>query len=197
MIRPGPVPEAPSGLWLLEGVSCAGKSTLLRRWRRETEAPVLWAAEDLATQRLFEPLETAHHPGAVEPWLRGLLAGWRELQARAEAMAWGERRHGFLAMQERFHLSAALEGGLGPGAFGSLEEALADAGARGLLLTVSEATLERRLEASLATRPPAWARWLTRRHGGVAGATRDLLEAQDRLRALAAGSVLPWVEAQS
>ena len=197
MILQGPAPGTPTGLWLLESVSCAGKSTWLHRWRRETAAPVLWAAEDLATQRLFEPLETAHRPEAVEPWLRSLLAGWRELQARAGAMAWGDRRHGFLALQERFHMSAALEGGLGSGAFEALEAELVSLGAQGLLLTVSAETLARRLEASLAERPPAWGHWLARRHGGVTEAAADLLEVQERLRELAGRSSLPWIEART
>ena len=197
MILDGPLPAGPRGLWLLEGVPCVGKSTLLHRWRRETEAPVLWAGEDLATQRLFEPLETAHRPEAVEPWLRGLLQGWQALQARASAMAWAGSQGGFLAIQERFHLSAEGEGGLGPGAFEALEAALAEAGAQGVLLTLSGPELGRRLEASLTGRPPAWGRWLEGRYGSLAGATAAFLQRQSELEGLAHRSLLPWRRAQT
>lgn len=197
MILEGPLPEAPAGLWLLEGVPCAGKSTLLHRWRRGTAAPVLWAAEDLATQRLFEPLEDRHHPGAVEPWLQALLGGWGQLRARAAGAPWGAPAPAFLALQERFHLSAEVAGGLGPGAFRALDAALAEAGARGVLLRVSAETLARRLAASLEARPPAWGRWLERRWGGLEGAKTAFLAEQGRLEALAAESLLPWLLSQS
>ncbi len=192
MILGTPPPEAPSGLWLLEGVSCSGKSSLLHRWRRECSAPVLWAAEDLATQRLFEPLDSAHHEQAVAPWLEALVGAWGALQAQAARAPWGAARAGFLAVQERFHLSAREEGGLGPEAFESLERALEALGARGVLLRVDPETLARRLEASLSERPEAWGRWVARRYGSLAEAVQVLGEAQAALEDQARGSRLPW-----
>lgn len=189
MTEPG---AAPAGLWILEGVPLAGKSSLLRRWRAASPAPVLWSAEDLASQRIFEPLETQHRPEVVEPWLHGLLDAWEALQSAAARAPWAARRGDFAAHQERFHLSAALEGGLGPGAFQALEARLAALGARGLLLRLDEATLRARIEASLAERPASWAAWLQRRYGGPDGALRAFLDQQMELEALAKRSRLEW-----
>lgn len=193
MILAGEPPEAPQGLWILEGVPLSGKTTLLRRWRRGAEHPVLWSAEDQATQRRFEPLEQRHLPGAVEPWLDGLLDAWEALEAGARATAWGRRGPAFAAHQERFHLSAALEEGLGPGAFERLEGRLAGLGARGVLLQVPPEALAERLESSLRLRPPSWAAWIQARFGGSGGALEAWARQAACFEALAGRSVLGWM----
>lgn len=191
MILDGPAP-APDGLWLLEGAPLAGKTTRLRAWRAESTGPVLWSAEDLASQRLFEPLEARHRPEAVVPWLEGLLAAWEALASARAAAPWDSWLPPFAAHQERFHLSAALDGGLGPGDFERIEARLAAAGARGLLCLAEPGEMARRLDRSLGERPPTWLRWLERRFGGPEGALARFLEQQDRFREQAGKSRLSW-----
>jgi len=191
MILDGP-PPAPDGLWLLEGVPLSGKTTRLRAWRAESTHPVLWSAEDLASQRLFEPLETRHRPEAVVPWLTGMIGAWEALAAARAAAPWDGRLPAFAAHQERFHLSAALDGGLGPGDFERIEGRLAALGARGLLCLVDPRDLAERLDRSLAERPPAWARWLDRRFGGPGAARIDFLERQEWFLQEAGKSRLSW-----
>lgn len=191
MILDGP-PPAPDGLWLLEGVPLSGKTTRLRAWRAASTHPVLWSAEDLASQRLFEPLEARHRPESVVPWLEGLLAAWEALSAARAAAPWDGCLPAFAAHQERFHLSAALEGGLAPGAFERIEGRLAALGARGLLCVAEPGDLALRLERSLQERPPAWSRWLERRFGGVEGALARFAEQQGPFRDLAGKSRLSW-----
>ncbi len=191
MIREGEVPP-PEGLWLLEGVPLSGKTTRLRAWRAASELPVLWSAEDLASQRLFEPLEVRHAPGSVVPWLEGMRGAWEALAAARAAAPWHGRLPPFAAHQERFHLSAGLDGGLGPGDADRLEARLAALGARGVLCLVEPGPLAARLEASLRQRPPAWAAWLDRRFGGPEGAREAFLEQQGRLLDLGGKSRLSW-----
>lgn len=186
--------EGPPGIWILEGIPLAGKTTLLRRWRTGNRAPVLWSAEDFASQRLFEPLDSRHTPAAVTPWLTGMVDAWAGLQSLASATHLREVRFGFAAHQERFHLSAILDGGLAEADFAALEARLADLGARGVLLCLDEPELQRRLEASLAERPPTWPAWLQRRYGGPAGAAAAFLERQSQLLKLAEDSCLAWLQ---
>ena len=191
MILEGP-PPAPDGLWLLEGAPLSGKTTRLRAWRAASAHPVLWSAEDLASQRLFEPLEARHRPEAVVPWLEGLLAAWEALAAACAAAPWNGWLPAFAAHQERFHLSAALDGGLAPGDFERIEGRLAALGARGLLFLAEPGELARRLERSLRERPQAWSRWLERRFGGAEGALATFLEQQAHFRVQAGKSRLSW-----
>lgn len=191
MILDGP-PPAPDGLWLLEGVPLSGKTTRLRAWRAASAHPVLWSAEDLASQRLFEPLEDRHHPGPVAPWLEGMLDAWEALAAARAAAPWDGRLPPFAAHQERFHLSAALDGGLAPGDLERIEARLQALGARGLLCLVEPGELARRVDRSLAERPPAWSRWLERRFGGRKGALTRFLEQQDSFHDQAGKSRLSW-----
>ena len=191
MLLDGPAP-APDGLWLLEGAPLSGKTTRLRAWRAASAHPVLWSAEDLASQRLFEPLETRHRPPAVVPWLAGMLAAWEALAEARAAAPWDGWLPPFAAHQERFHLSAALEEGLAPGDFERTEARLAALGARGLLCLTEAGELARRLKHSLAERPPAWSRWLERRFGGPEGALAAFLEQQAHFRVQAGKSRLSW-----
>lgn len=191
MILDGP-PPASDGLWLLEGAPLSGKTTRLRAWRAASAHPVLWSAEDLASQRLFEPLEDRHRPEAVVPWLEGMLGAWEALAAARAAAPWADRLPCFAAHQERFHLSAAFDGGLAPGDFERIEGRLAALGARGLLCLVEPGDLARRLARSLPDRPPAWSRWLERRFGGVEGALAGFLEQQAHFRVQAGKSRLSW-----
>jgi hypothetical protein len=102
-------------------------------------------------------------------------------------------RFGFAAHQERFHLSAAMEGGLTTEGFEALEARLAHLGARGILLRLDREELLRRLAGSLIERPSTWAAWLQRRYGGIEGAAEAFLEQQNRLQELAQSSRLTWV----
>lgn len=191
MLLDGPAP-APDGLWLLEGVPLSGKTTRLRAWRAASAHPVLWSGEDLASQRLFEPLEERHHPGSVVPWLEGMLAAWEALAAARAAAPWDDRLPGFAAHQERFHLSAALEGGLARDGFEAIEARLTVLEARGLLCLAAPEDLARRLDRSLAERPPAWSRWLERRFGGPGGALEAFLRQQAWFLEAAGKSRLSW-----
>ena len=191
MIVEGP-PPAPDGLWLLEGVPLSGKTTRLRAWREASAHPVLWSAEDLASQRLFEPLARHHHPSRVTPWLEGLVGAWEALATARAAAPWAERLPPFAAHQERFHLSAALDGGLEPGAFARLEDRLAALGARGILCWIEPDALAERLVLSVTGRPPAWSRWVDRRFGGPEGALAAFQESQQRFGELAGKSRLFW-----
>lgn len=191
MILDGPPPAA-DGLWLLEGVPLSGKTTRLRAWRAESAHPVLWSAEDLASQRLFEPLEDRHGPGMVVPWLDGMVGAWEALAKARAAAPWDGWLPPFAAHQERFHLSAVLDGGLAPGDFERIETRLAVLGTRGLLCLVEPEVLALRLDHSLQTRPLAWSRWLVRRFGGVEGALARFLEQQDHFRDQAGKSRLSW-----
>lgn len=195
MILPGPLPDAPAGLWILEGVPLAGKTTLLRRWRVASAHRALWSGEDAATQRRFEPLEARHRPEAVEPWLEAMVHAWEALEAGARATAWGREAPGFAAHQERFHLSAAVAGGLAPGGFERLEARLAALGARGVLLSVAPEELAARLEASASARPPSWQAWILARHGGPRGALEAWAGQEEALLGLARRSALPWIVA--
>jgi len=193
MIETGPVPGSASGLWILEGIPLSGKTALLRRWRAASEEPVLWSAEDFATQRLFEPLERRHEPEAVFPWLEGMLEAWEKLQRLAERPPWSPLRTRFTAHQERFHLSARLELGITEVQAEGLETRLARLEARGILLRLNGEELERRLERSLDGRPGPWGRWIEHRFGSLAGAKTAFLEQQGHIEALAHSSCLPWV----
>jgi len=192
MILPGPPPDAPGGLWLLEGVPLAGKTALLRRWRARSPHRVLWSAEDAATQRRFEPLSQRHRPEAVEPWLEALLAAWEALEAGARDTAWGREGAGFAAHQERFHLRAALEGGLAPGAFERLEARLAALGARGVLLRAAPHAHAARLAVSFEARPPSWPAWVRARFGGPEAALEAWRAQEAAFLDLAERSALPW-----
>lgn len=186
--------EGPEGIWILEGVPLAGKTTLLRRWRSGSLAPVLWSAEDFASQRLFEPLEQRHTPARVAPWLSAMVESWARLQELAAETHLREVRFAFAAHQERFHLSAALDGGLAAADFAALEARLLALGARGVLLRLEPAELARRLQASLAERPATWPAWLQRRYGGIEGAAAAFLERQAQLLERAAASGLEWLQ---
>lgn len=192
MILPGPPPPSPAGVWILEGVPLSGKTTLLRAWRDGAGHRVLWSAEDVATQRRFEPLRERHAPEAVEPWLEGLLAAWESLEGGSRGLGWAREGTGFAAHQERFHLSALEEGGLGPGGFRRIEDRLALLGARGVLLRVGRADLERRLEASARERPRPWMAWVLATHGGRREAAEAWAAQQARLLEAARGSALGW-----
>lgn len=191
MIVEGEAPT-PEGLWLLEGIPLSGKTTRLRAWRGASDHPVLWSAEDLASQRLFEPLEDRYVPGAVKPWLEGLLGAWGALARAREAAPWAGRLRPFAAHQERFHLSAALAGGLEDGDLGGLESNLLALGARGVLCLVEPGELARRMQRSFTERPPAWRSWLDRRYGGAEAAQAAFLDQQAQLLDLAGKSRLSW-----
>jgi hypothetical protein len=186
------IPEKPEGLWILEGTCLAGKTTLLRRWRSESSAPLLWSAEDLATQRLFEPLEVHHKPDAVEPWLESMLEAWEALQKMASATPWSPVRSRFTAHQERFHLSARFEHGIGAAHFESLETRLLSLKAEGVLVMLSAQVFSDRLNQSLDERPPSWAKWLEHRFGSIRSAETAFWQQQARLQDLAIESRLTW-----
>jgi len=192
VILPGPPPHAPAGLWLLEGVPLAGKTTLLRRWRAGAGHRVLWSAEDVATQRMFEPLRERHAPEAVEPWLEGMLAAWESLESGSRGLGWASGGTGFAAHQERFHLSALVEAGLTPEGFRRIEDRLAALGACGVLLQVGGAELDRRLEASARERPRSWMAWVLATHASRREAAAAWAAQQERLLEAARRSALGW-----
>ncbi|MFN8010361.1 MAG: hypothetical protein U0P81_03050 [Holophagaceae bacterium] len=192
MILPGSPPSCPAGIWILEGVPLSGKTTLLRRWRTGSGHRVLWSGEDAATQRRFEPLQERHRPDAVEPWLEGLLDAWEALVAGSRGLGWAREGTGFAAHQERFHLSALVEGGLTPEGFRRIEDRLAALGARGVLLRIGGTEGSRRLERSAAERPPSWMAWVLATHGSRPAAAEAWAAQQARLLEAARGSALGW-----